>query len=52
MCNFLTDAMKKGTDTGDAFMESLGKLVIGKGGGAVGDTYVFQAEMVAIHTPQ
>ena len=41
-----TDASKKDTDTGYAFMASREDL--GEGGGALGDTSVFQAEVVAI----
>ncbi len=43
-----TDASKRGNNTGFAFLASRGDVVIGEGGGALGDVSVFQAEVVAI----
>ncbi len=43
-----TNASKRGADTGYAFMASQGDFVIGEGGGALGDTSFFQAEVAAI----
>ncbi len=45
-----TDALKKGTDTGYAFLARREDVVTGVGGGGVTlcDTFVFQAEVVAI----
>ncbi len=45
---FFTDASKRGNDTGYAFLASRGDVVIGEGGGALGDVSVFQTEVVAI----
>ncbi len=45
-----TDASKRGNDTGHAFLASRGQVVIGEGGGALGDVSVFQAEVVAIQS--
>ncbi len=44
----LYPALKKGNDTGYAFLASRGDVVICEGGGAFGNTSVFQAEVVAI----
>ena len=41
-----TDASKRGKDTGYAFLASQGDVVIGEGGGALGDVSVYQAEVV------
>ena len=43
-----TDASKRGNDTGYVFLASRGDVVIGEGGGALGDVSVCHAEMVAI----
>ncbi len=42
------DAWKKGTDTRYAFLASRGDVVISEGGGALGNTSVFQAKVLAI----
>ncbi len=43
-----TDALKKSNGTGYAFMAIWADVVIGEGGGALGNVSVFQAEVVAI----
>ena len=42
------NASKRGNNTGYAFLASRGDVVIEKGGGALGDVSVYQAEVVAI----